>query len=150
MSDITIDPGKATYIRLRVNTGSSGVGKVTLRFDAGDAADPSYEQFTVYSIPLSVDSYDQKNSQLAAWPNPATSSITIPLPEWMRRDESARLELFTVEGKRVVDFSAEVSAALHRGDQHVQIPLQNVKVGTYYYIVSTAQHSMSGDFILVR
>jgi hypothetical protein len=147
---VTIEPSKALYVRLRVFAGSGGEGKVTLRFDAPEGVDPAYEQFTVTATMLGVDAPAVNVIDAAAYPNPAQTSVTIPLPDLALSIGSASLLVYDGRGRVVADISEEANTAIQMGSRSLPVDLSELAAGVYRYQLSIGRRVQQGAIVLVR
>lgn len=145
--------GATLHFELSVQTGfePNSTGHVTVSFAPGLFAESIDKEFTV-SVDPSVSSVGPGSAvahSAAAYPNPATSVVSIPLPA-ASRAKGAMLELCDVTGNRIADLSDRASAAIAAGADNVAIDLSGQPNGRYFFRLMVNGHRTTGPIIIAR
>lgn len=130
---------------------TAGTARVTLRFETLDGEHVMTQDLEVTaSFPGSVEPGEPVAAALAAFPNPASESATIPLSVSTSGTESVRLELFDIRGARVADLSDDARRALDGGSAGVRVDLRALPAGYYRYRLDRDGIIRSGSLVVSR
>lgn len=132
---LKIPAGKSKTCKLTVVAGTvpNQTARMALTISDVDGVQSERREFSVRIEGLNAGVSNETTADAgAAYPNPARTSVTIPLPRHAGSAPVA-LELFDMLGNRVMDASNAAEAAVASGSGSVHVDLSALATGEYYY-----------------
>ncbi len=148
----TLGPGETMHFELSVQAGNddNSVGTVTVEFAPGIVGERISKEFTV-TVDASASSVGSANdARIAdAYPNPATSLVSIPLPAASVAGTIA-LEICNLRGEPIANLSDAARTAIANGAGKVDVDLSGQPNGRYFYRLLSDGRSRTGTIVIAR
>ena len=149
---MVLQPGQQTYLELTMGgSGPMGTsGRAIVKFSTMLGANPVEKEFvTVISGSSSVERENRPLVLAPAFPNPASTFASIPLPTFAML-QNISLELIDIRGNRVADLSSSARQALESGAPSLGVDLTALQNGTYFYRFSINGKTSVGSLVVAR
>lgn len=148
----TLGPGEKFHFELSVQGGYelNSSARIKVNFATGLFGGGTEKEFSV-KIEESVSSVGSGSTAAltAAYPNPARSTVSIPLPA-VSSVRNIRLELCDAAGARVADLTDRAGTALAGGADKIDLDVSNHPNGHYFYRLMLNGRSIIGPIIIAR
>lgn len=148
----TIQPGEKFHFELSVQGGTqpNATARIKVRFAAGLFGGATEKEFVV-RVDETVSSVGTGSTAAlsAAYPNPARSTVSIPLPA-VSSVRNLRLELCDATGARVADLTDRATTALAGGADKVDLDVSSHPSGHYFYRLMLNGRSITGPIVIAR
>jgi hypothetical protein len=143
---MTLAPKQKTFIKLSITGGTTPneSGTVILSFSSGPFTPAVQQQFSLMVATSSVASEIRPAVRISPVPNPASSSTLLPAKLTSTNDLSVRI--YDPLGRMAADLSA--SAQLRDGG--VQISVDGLSEGTYFYQLDADGYRGTGTLVVSR
>ncbi len=150
---VTLAPNEKLHFKLTMQVGEqpNTSGSVKVVFAAGIFGERIEKEFTA-TVDASISSVGGANALKIsdAYPNPAVSVVSIPLPAAVSVSGNVSLELCNVRGERVADLSSEARAAVGSGSEKLDLNISSYPSGRYFYRIQASGASKTGTIVIAR
>lgn len=148
----TIKPGEKFHFELSVQGGYqvNSTGRIKVTFGAGLFGGTTEKEFIV-RVNESASSVGTGSTAAlsAAYPNPARSTVSIPLPA-VSSVRNLKLELCDATGARVADLTDRAGTAIAGGADKVDLDVSSHPSGHYFYRLMFNDRSITGPIVIAR
>lgn len=148
----TLAPGETLHFELSVQGGKeSASGRVKVNFATTIFGGGIDKEFTVtVDASASGVGFGAETARLsAAYPNPAASSVSIPLPA-VSSVKNLMLELCNARGERIADLTGDARTALGSGAEKLDVDMSAQPNGRYFFRLLLNGRSVSGPIVVAR
>lgn len=132
-------------LSLSVSAIMGSKGYFTLVLDSGPGTPSDTIRMSAVVSNAGSVPFDVNDASLAAWPNPATSLLSIPVPASFRNDAAATVDLFDARGNLL-----PTPESLLGSDGTRSIDVSTLAPGAYFYRLNGRTKTFSGSFVVAR
>lgn len=150
---IAIQPGQPPYCKITVVSPLDGTGEahIKLSFKVGMLGTPVIKEFTITPPSISaVDVPSIKSRIVSAYPNPASGTATIPLPENVSYTGAMTLRLFDAQGVMVSDLTDAARTSVASGATGISVDVNGLAAGAYFYRLDLNNEKIAGSLVVVH